>query len=93
MLSRLEAGQLSISEAGHDMLRSALAANVHRLGIPAGSGGQVLNKPGWIDGYIHDAAIVRHPQGTYVLSIMSEGSSWESLANITRDLESALFSG
>lgn len=93
MLSRLEAGQLSISEAGHDMLRSALAANVHRLGIPAGSGGQVLNKPGWIDGYIHDAAIVRHPQGTYVLSIMSEGSSWESLASITRDLESALFSG
>lgn len=93
MLARLETGQLSISEAGHDRLREALGANVHRLGVPAGSTGQVLNKPGWIDGYVHDAAIVRHPQGTYVLSIMSEGSSWHSLAGITRSVETALYGG
>lgn len=91
LLAQLETGQLNMSEAGHEMLRSALGDNVHRFGVPAGSAGQVLNKPGWIDGYIHDAAIVRHPQGTYVLSIMSEGSSWDSLASITRDVESALY--
>ncbi|MGO1192359.1 MAG: serine hydrolase [Nesterenkonia sp.] len=93
MLVRLETGQLSMSEAGHNRLREALGANVHRLGIPAGSAGQVLNKPGWIDGYVHDAAIVRHPQGTYVLSIMSEGSSWGSLASITSGVETALYGG
>lgn len=91
LLAQLETGQLGMSEAGHEMLRAALGENVHRFGVPAGSVGQVLNKPGWIDGYIHDAAIVRHPQGTYVLSIMSEGSSWDSLASITRDVESALY--
>ncbi|WP_300345318.1 serine hydrolase [Nesterenkonia sp.] len=91
LLVRLETGQLSMSAAGHDRMRNALAANVHRQGIPAGSAGQVLNKPGWINGRIHDAAIVRHPQGTYVLSIMSTGSTWTSVAAITRDIERALY--
>ena len=93
ILVRLETGQLNISEAGHQQLREALGANVHRLGIPAGSTGQVLNKPGWIDGYVHDAAIVRHPQGSYVLSIMSEGSSWQSVASISSGIEAALYGG
>lgn len=90
LLLRLESGQLNMSGGGHDRLRNALGANIHRQGIPAGSTGQVLNKPGFISGYLHDAAIVRHPGGSYVISIMSQGSSWDALAGITRDVETAL---
>lgn len=91
LLSRLEAGSLNMSATGHEALTQALGANIHRQGIPAGSAGQVFNKPGFINGYLHDAAIVRHPQGTYVLSIMSEGSSWDALASLTAQIEAALY--
>ncbi|GFZ95576.1 serine hydrolase [Nesterenkonia alkaliphila] len=90
-MSNLGAGNLAMSGPGHDRLRNALAANVHREGIPAGSAGQVLNKPGFINGNLHDTAIVHHPSGTYVLTILTQGSSWSSVAAITRDIETALY--
>ncbi len=58
--------------------------------MPAGSFGSVLNKPGFINGNLHDAAIVHHPH-TYVVTVMSEGSSWEAIAGITREIEAALY--
>ncbi|WP_120005002.1 serine hydrolase [Nesterenkonia muleiensis] len=90
-MTNLAAGTMAMSGSGHESLRSALASNIHRQGIPAGSAGQVLNKPGFISGNLHDTAIVYHPSGTYVLTILSQGSSWDSLASITRSIESALF--
>lgn len=90
-MTSLAAGNMAISGASQDRLRNALAANIHRQGIPAGSSGQVLNKPGFINGNLHDTAIVRHPSGTYVLTIMSQGSSWDAIAAITRDIEHALY--
>ncbi|RJN31440.1 serine hydrolase [Nesterenkonia natronophila] len=90
-MTSLATGSMSMSDSGHERLRNALAANVHRQGIPAGSTGRVLNKPGFINGNLHDTAIVHHPAGTYVLTILSQGSSWSSLAGITRDIESALY--
>lgn len=90
-LISLQSGSLNISAEGHDRMREALAANIHRQGVPAGSFGSVLNKPGFINGNLHDAAIVHHPQGTYVVTVMSEGSSWEAIAGITREIEAALY--
>lgn len=90
-LVSLESGSLNVSAEGHDRMREALAANIHRQGVPAGSFGSVLNKPGFINGNLHDAAIVHHPQGTYVVTVMSEGSSWEAIAGITREIEAALY--
>lgn len=90
-MTSLATGSMSMSEAGHERLRNALAANIHREGIPAGSAGRVLNKPGFINGNLHDTAIVHHPSGTYVLTILSQGSNWHALAGITRDIESALY--
>lgn len=90
-MSNLSGGILAMSGPGHDRLRNALAANVHREGIPAGSAGQVLNKPGFINGNLHDTAIVHHPSGTYVLTVLTQGSSWSSVAAITRDIETALY--
>ncbi len=90
-LTRLETGQLGLSQDSRSRLLGALGSNIFRQGIPSGSAGTVLNKVGFIDGYLNDAAIVRHPQGTYVLSIMSEGSDWEAIASITRQVEAALY--
>ncbi|WP_150460372.1 serine hydrolase [Nesterenkonia ebinurensis] len=90
-MTNLAAGNLAINGQGHDRLRNALGANVHRQGIPAGSAGQVLNKPGFINGNLHDTAIVHHPSGTYVLTILTQGSSWSSVAAITREIEAALY--
>lgn len=90
-MTNLATGSMSMSDSGHERMRNALAANVHRQGIPAGSAGRVLNKPGFISGNLHDTAIVHHPSGTYVLTILSQGSSWDSLTGITRDIESALY--
>lgn len=90
-MTNLASGSMSMSGSGHETLRNALAANIHRQGVPAGSAGQVLNKPGFINGNLHDTAIVYHPSGTYVVTILSQGSSWESLASITRSIEAALY--
>lgn len=89
-MTSLATGSMSITDSSQQRLRDALAANIHRQGISAGSTGQVLNKPGWISGNLHDTAIVHHPSGSYVLTILSQGSSWETIAAITRDIETAL---
>ena len=38
-------------------------------------------------GLLHDAAIVYSPSGTYVLVIMTDGSSWAEIAALTRKIE------
>ncbi|GAA1135418.1 serine hydrolase [Nesterenkonia lutea] len=90
-LARLETGSLNLSAESRSRLLGALEGNIYRAGVPAGSAGAVLNKVGFIQGYLNDAAIVRHPQGTYVISILSDGSDWESIASITRQVEAALY--
>ncbi|MCH8561096.1 serine hydrolase [Nesterenkonia sp. DZ6] len=90
-MTRLESGSLDISAEGRSRLLDALESNIFRDGIDAGSSGSVLNKVGFIDGYLNDTAIVRHPEGTYVLSIMSDGSDWDSISTFTRDVEAALY--
>lgn len=61
--------------------------NIYRQGIPAGANGQVANKVGFLDGLLHDAAIVYSPSGTYALSIMTDGSNWGTIAELTRQIE------
>ena len=64
-----------------------LKRNIYRQGIPAGANGQVANKVGFLDGLLHDAAIIYGPTGPIVLSIMSDGSSWATLADLTKQIE------
>ena len=40
-----------------------------------------------MNGLLHDAAIVYSPKGTYVLAVMTDGSSWGTIADLTRELE------
>ena len=47
----------------------------------------MADKVGFLDGLLHDAAIVYSPSGTYVLVIMTDGSSWAEIAALTRKIE------
>lgn len=82
----LESGQLLTGDSRSRLL-SAMRQNIYRQGIPAGAGGQVANKVGFLDGFLHDAAIVYAPTGTYALAIMTEDSSWAHIAELTREIE------
>ena len=61
--------------------------NVYRQGIPAGASGTVADKVGFLNGLLHDAAIVYSPKGTYVLVILTNGSSWANIAELTKKIE------
>lgn len=77
------------SDASH--LIGLMKQQVYRRGIPAGSGGTVADKVGFLWGYLNDAAIVYHPKGTYALVIMTNNQSWAKIAEITRKIESIMY--
>lgn len=86
-LAILNAGQMLSQQGSRDRLINAMKRNVYRQGIPAGASGQVADKVGFLNALLHDAAIVYSPSGTYVLTIMSDGSSWDTIADLTRKIE------
>lgn len=82
----LQSGQL-LSQSSRSTLLSAMERNVYRKGIPAGANGKTADKVGFLDAFLHDAAIVYSPSGTYALTILTEGSSWGKIAELTREIE------
>ncbi len=82
----LQSGQL-LNASSTNTLLSAMKRNVYRQGIPASASGTVGDKVGFLDAFLHDAAVVYGPNGTYALTIMTEGSSWANIAELTRQLE------
>lgn len=89
-LQKLESNQLGLSEALRSRLLDAMKRQVYRKGIPAGVGVSVADKVGFMDGLLHDAAIVYAPSGVYVLVIYSNGSSWASIADAARQIHAQL---
>lgn len=88
-LATLENGSMFTSTS-RDRLINAMKRNIFRQGIPAGSSGQVADKVGFINGLLHDAAIIYGPNGTTVLAVMTDGSSWNNIAELTRQIEELL---
>lgn len=86
-MASLATGQMSLNNSSQARFIDALKRNRYRQGIPAGAGGVVADKVGFLDGLLHDAAIVYGANGTYALSIMSNKSSWENIAELTREIE------
>lgn len=86
-LGSLANGQLPLTQESQNTLISAMKRNIFRRGIPAGASGQVADKVGFLYALLHDAAIVYSPSGTYVLVIMTDGSSWGTIADLTRKIE------
>ena len=80
--------QLPLKRESQDKLLGAMRRNVHRRGIPAGSNGTVADKVGFIEDYLHDVGIVYGTGGgTYVLAILTQGSSWADIADLTKRIE------
>ncbi|MGB4758850.1 MAG: serine hydrolase [Candidatus Saccharimonadales bacterium] len=81
-LMQLSAGSL-MNGTNTSTLLDYMKRQVYRQGIPAGSKGSVVaDKVGFLDGYLHDAAIVYSPKSTYALVIMSSGSSWANISSL-----------
>lgn len=64
---------------------------IHRKGVPSGTSAVVADKVGYLWDYYHDAAIVYHPKGTYILVVMTKGKSWDKIADITRQVEAIVY--
>lgn len=87
----LETGTL-INGAQRDRLLYSLSHHPYRYGIPTGSKATlVYDKVGFLWDYVHDTAIVRHPRGTYVMTIMTQGKSYAAIASMTRDIERIMY--
>lgn len=87
-MAMLETSQLPISKDNRSRFIEALKRNIYRQGVPAGASGTTANKVGFIKGLLHDTAIVYSPKGTYVLTVLTDGSSWANIADLTRQIES-----
>lgn len=90
LLKGIEKGTLARG-AHHGFLLGLMQRQVYRQGVPAGSAGVVQDKVGFLEGYLNDAAIVHHPKGKYVISIITKGQSWGKIAEITRKLEEIMY--
>lgn len=90
MLRGIESGSIV---GGNDRTRllDAMGRQRYRAGVPAGSRGSVQNKVGFLWDYLNDAAIVRRSEGTYVIAIMTKGSSWQRIAEVTREIERIMY--
>ena len=87
ILAELQSGQILNQQSSRDIWINAMKRNIYRQGIPKGVSGVVADKVGFLNGLLHDAGIVYAPTGTYVLAIMTDGSSWANIADLTRQIE------
>lgn len=89
MLEKLHGGSL-VSASSRERLLGLMRRQVYRRGIPAGTSYQVADKVGFLYALLHDAAVIETPQGNYVVVIMTDGSSWGRIAELTRMIASTL---
>jgi beta-lactamase class A len=80
-----------VSGNNRDMLLEKMGRQLYRYGIPSGTKGWTQDKVGFLWDYIHDAAIVHNPKGTYVLVIMTKGYSYGYIANVARQIDTILY--
>ncbi len=72
-------------------LMDAMGRQIWRKGIPAGTAGSVNDKVGFLWDYTHDAGIVRHPRGTYILAVMTKGHNYGTISQITKEIEQVMY--
>ncbi|HRJ91375.1 MAG TPA: serine hydrolase [Candidatus Saccharibacteria bacterium] len=86
-LTKLQNNTIGLKSSSRSTLINAMKRNVYRQGIPAGTSATVADKVGFLNALVHDAAIVYSSKGTYVLTIMTDGSSWANVAELTKKIE------
>lgn len=80
-----------VKGAHRDRLLRSLNSHPFPYGIPAGSAGKVHDKVGFLWDYVHDTSIVYHPKGTYIMTIMTKGQSYATIASLTREIEKIMY--
>ena len=89
-LKRLQNGTL-LEPANTQLLLGLMARQVYRLGVPSGVPGiRVSDKVGFLEGYLHDAAIVYSPKRPYVIVVLTYNSSWSQIAQATKEINAYL---
>ncbi len=75
-----------VSEESLRRLEEQMLAQEFREGIPAGTGKgvKVANKVGFLDGNLHDVAVLRSDKGAYVMVVLTKNLSWEEVAEVAR---------
>jgi beta-lactamase class A len=87
-MAQLATGQLLSQQSSRDKIIDSLKRSTFRSGIPAGiTNSTVINKIGVLWGLLNDAAIVYSPTGTYILVIMTDGTSWPVIADLAGKIE------
>lgn len=84
---RLASGEL-LDEKWSAYLLDKLENQVWKERVPAGipDGIKVASKPGWLEGYQNSAAIVYGPKTTYVIVVMTNNSSVEAIADVSKQV-------
>jgi hypothetical protein len=80
-----------VSGANRARLLDSLGRHPYQYGIPTGSKGAVHDKVGFLWDYVHDTAIVNHPGGNYIMTIMTKGQSYGAIASATREIERIMY--
>ncbi len=88
-LAKLERGEF-LNNDSRQRLLGVMKRQQYRAGIAAGVGVDVADKVGFLNGLLHDSAIVYSPKGTYVLVIMTSGSSWGNIADTAKRINNLL---
>lgn len=84
--AKLTSGQL-LSSSSTSLLVGYLDTQVWKWGLTAGSpGSRVVEKVGWLSPYINNAGIVYSPNATYLVGIMSTGSSFGAIGSLAGEL-------
>lgn len=84
-MSKLTEGKL-LNKTHTELIISRMKQQVYRERIPAGipDNIEVADKPGWLPGIQNDTAVIYGPKSTYVISIMSTGTTPGQLAEISK---------
>jgi hypothetical protein len=75
-----------ISSDSSKKILNLMSRQVYRKGIPASTGYGVADKVGFLESYLNDSAIVYTKNGPLLISIYTNGSSWDSIAEISREI-------
>jgi len=86
-LWQAEAEGMAGGGAAQTYLYPLLTNTIYEEGVPAGvpAGTTVVHKVGILDGELNDAALVEGgPRGSYVLTVCTDGGSWQLIAEVAR---------
>lgn len=77
-------GADNMTPDSHNRLMDAMERQDYREGIPAAiePDGVVADKVGFLDWNLHDAAILHTRKGDFVLVVMTDGLSWDAIAQV-----------